>query len=254
MVDRLIDVRGLPAAKFRQREQRSFATLERKLAQVECARTQLARQTQDDPQRMSFPFEAHQILIVAAQRDANRLGDVGDGNSGERGLFLVRHEDQFRHRGLANVVHFDDARFGSQTVPDETRGGQQVVVAVVCSASDFGHERRQHRRTGRQFDDLELRAPAFGEAGQFVAEPQRDRVALLSTMLLADQIDAQFRKLRSLPQVVVSHETIEVDRPRLSDVAGEVGDFGHARQGLLKFQSDGVGPLQRRSLVQIEQQ
>ena len=118
----------------------------------------------------------------------------------------------FLRRRFDRVVDLRDPRLDAKTPGHRAGGGDQVVVGVVRPAVDLGHQRGEHRRARRQLDDLEPRVVSLGQRRQAVVQPQRDGVALRVAVLLADEVDPHLGVVRHLPQVVVPHQAVEVDR------------------------------------------
>ena len=114
---------------------------------------------------------------------------------------------------------------------DRAGRGDQVVIRLIGPAVDLRDQRGEHRRSRRQLHDLEPGAVLARPGGQIVAEPQGNGVTLLARGLLADEVHPQSPPgAASLPQVVVPHQAVEVDRAGHADVADVVGDFGNLRQ------------------------
>ncbi len=95
---------------------------------------------------------------------------------------------------------------------------------------------------------------AVGDGLQIVPHPQSDGVALLSSVLLARQVDLDLANVVALAKIIVPHEAVEIHRRGEAHVAGEIGDFGHARQVSLHFADRRVRAFQRRALVEVQHQ
>ncbi len=135
-------------------------------------------QPQLDAQAGSARPPAARSRSPRRQDESERPGDLVDRDAVQRGLLLVGHEDQLAGRRLDRVVDLHDPRLGAETPGHRAGRRDQVVVGVVRAAVDLGHQRREHRRSRRQLDDLEPGAVSVGQRGQAVVQPQRDRVAL----------------------------------------------------------------------------
>ena len=134
----------------------------------------------------------------------------------------------FAGGGLDGVVHLDDARLLAQPVGDRAGRGDQVVVARGRAGRRPRRRRGEHRRAGRQLDDLDPRLVLLGDlrSGRRAAAGRCAWLCGLA-VLLADEVDPDLGLVRHLPQVVVPHQAVEIDRAGDADVAGEVGDLRH---------------------------
>ena len=160
----------------------------------------------------------------------------------------------FRCAASRTSIDVDDARLGGQAGPHGVGGQQQVLVPMVRLAVDLGHDAGDHRRAGRRLDELHARLVPVGDRLQVVAHPQADGVALQPPVLLARQIDPHLGHVVALAEIVVPHQPVEIHRRGQPDVAGVVGDLGHAGQVRLELAHGGVGAFQRRALVEVEHQ
>jgi hypothetical protein len=68
------------------------------------------------------------------------------------------------------------------------------------------------------------------------------------------EIQADRGLVAPLPQVIMPHQPIEIDRARNTDVAGEVRHLGNSAQDRLQIANDGIRPLHGRRLVQVDDQ
>ena len=158
---------------------------------------------------------------------------------GRRGRAILRRAV------LDRIVDADDARLAGELLAHELR---DLVPPRLVGTVDLGDDRREHRRPRRDLDDLHLGVEAgarsFSSSGRTAfAISWLCAVALV----LVDEVDLQIAVLGQLPQVVLPHEAVEVDRRRGAGVALVVGDLGHRRDVRAHRAQHGGGALDRRS-------
>ena len=95
-------------------------------------------------------------------------------------------------------------------------------AALLRRPVDLGHQRLQHRRTGRHFGHLDARAVALGDRQQALPHLLGDLVALQLALALAEQVHLDVGHVRPAAQVVVAHQAVEVVRRGRADVGLEV--------------------------------
>ena len=102
------------------------------------------------------------------------------------------------------------ARLGDHPRLDQLRHILQLSVVMMQSAIDLHRQRRDHRRSRRNFHDLNVRPVTLSDELQIVANPQADLVALLGTLAFAKKIHPHIRNVRPPAEVVVTHQPIEI--------------------------------------------
>ena len=96
-----------------------------------------------------------------------------------------RRRTNLRRGILDRVVDIDDV-----LVVGEDRAyllGDADLPGII-DAIDLGDQRREHRRSGRDLDDLGVAAQRWAMACSGCAQAQRDRVALVVAVMLVDQL------------------------------------------------------------------
>ena len=79
-------------------------------------------------------------------------------------------------------------------------------------------------------------------------------MALLAAILLADKIEADFSKVRPLAQVIMTHQTVKIDRTGQPHIAGVVRHLRHLGQVVFETLYSGIAPFEGCALVKIEDQ
>src|SRR5688572_7638070 len=80
----------------------------------------------------------------------------------------------------------------------------------------------------------------------------RNSVALQAAVLFAGQINPYVCNVIALPEIVVTHQTVEIHRRTRADVAGVIGDFGDRSQVGFDLTHPCVRSLQSRALIEVE--
>ena len=130
--------------------------------------------------------------------------------------------------------------------------GGELAPARRVGAVDLGEHGRKHRRAGRHLHHLERRPLAKRQVGEAVADVERDRVAGAGAIALADEIDREVALLRLVAQIIVAHETVEIERRRRAGVGLDRGQLGKVLQSLGRSHQRAVGLLEARALRQID--
>ena len=153
-------------------------------------------------------------------------------------------------RRLAGVVHIDDVRRLLEGLPYALR---DLQLARIIEAVDLGDERRQHRRAGRHLDDFHVGAEAPADLLQRLAHGCGDLMRLALAQVLVEQVDLDVALVRGAPQVVLTHEAVEIDRSGSASVDLVVGDFRDRRDGIRQRLKHALGFLHRRALGHVHQ-
>ena len=192
----------------------------------------------------------HQIGgIVAGQRRAQNLRDAGLVEAKTRRAHAIDDDDLAWRIGLDAGIDIDDVRFGAELLFQRQR---RLAHRGVIRSVNLGHDRREYRRTGRYFDQLDRRAELLADRTQLRAHGLRDRVALAMTLVLVDQIDLQVADQWPAAQVVLTHEAVEGDRSGGAGVGLPVLDFGHAGQTVGNLAKQFIGALERTAFRHVD--
>ena len=162
---------------------------------------------------------------------------------------LVDREAQALGRLAETVVDVDDEIDRLERLA-HFRGERAAARRV--RAIDFGEQRREHRRPGRNLDHLERRAGGQREIGEPTADVERDRVARALALVFGDEIDREVALLRIRAQVVVAHEAVEVERRRRARVGLDRRQLGQVLEPLGRGHQRPIGFFQARAVRQVE--
>ena len=181
---------------------------------------------------------------LAGQAGAQRGDDLLLRHAEHGGLAAVDQQQRARRGGDAAVVDVDHAVGLLEHAAHRLR---HLPAAGGVGAVDLGDDRRQHRRAGRHFDDLDVGAEALADLLQRRPHAGGDGVALLAAVVLVDQVDLQVADLAAAAQVVLAHQAVEVDRRGGAGIGLVVGHLGHRRQVRAEFVQHRGGLLHRRA-------
>ena len=117
---------------------------------------------------------------------------------------------------------------------------------------DFGDDGRHYRRPGRYFDNLGDAAIFLADGLDAVTQSDGDFVTLARTLVLAGQIDLNIALFRRRPQVILAHQTVEIDRARGAGIGLVIDNIGFLRQFGADFMQHAGGFLDRRADRHIE--
>ena len=95
-------------------------------------------------------------------------------------------------------------------------------------------------------------AAAPGDRHHLVTHRRRHLVALAIAVVLVDQVDLDVAHLGTAAQIVLPHQSVEVDRCGSAGVGLVVGDLGHLGEVVADLVQHPVGLLQRRALRHVE--
>ena len=119
-------------------------------------RSQSTRQAQDDRQWVDLGRDVKRRGRLAGDGQRERLGDVFGPDARKRGLFFVGLEKQLGLIGLDRRVHVNHEFFFLQALGRRERRLLERGIGHAGVAVNLGRDRRNHRRTGRQFDDFNI--------------------------------------------------------------------------------------------------
>ena len=163
--------------------------------------------------------------IRALQAGAQGLHDLRLGDAEQRRLLPVDVDDEAWRRRLVAVIHVDDVGRRVEQLADILR---KLALLGVARPVNLGHDRCAHRRSRRHFDDLHGGAVVASDGGERRPDGERDVMALAAAVALVDQIDLDVAEARVLPQIVLAHEAIEVDRRGGAGVGLVIADLGNS--------------------------
>ena len=221
MVDRLVDPVRLPPAQLRERRELPVTALDADRRQVMEAGPDRTREPQLDTQGVPLTGQPHRTRVTSRQDESEGPGDLVDRDAVQARPSPGRSGTRVSGQALRPCRRPPRPPARCEAPGHRAGRGDEVVVGLVRAAVDLGHERGEHRRPRRQLDDLDPRVVSVGQRGQPVVQPQRDRVALRSPVLLADEVHPDLGGVRHLPQIVVPHQSVEIDRAGQADVADD---------------------------------
>ena len=111
------------------------------------------RQTQHEWQRRLFRRDLQVADDFAGRAERHGLCDIAGCDPGQRRFLLVRFEHELALRRLDGGVDVDDERFATQALGHPPGRVLQLAVGRGLAAVDFGDDRRDHRRTRRDFHE-----------------------------------------------------------------------------------------------------
>ncbi len=125
-------------------------------------------------------------------------------------------------------IDVDDTLGLLEQIPDLPR---QCDPSFHARAVHFGDQGFEHRRAGRHFGDFDSRSITLGDGLNSQAHLLGDLVALQVARALRQQIHLNIRHVRSAPQVVMAHQSVEIVGRRRSHIGLDV----HHLALLLRF-------------------
>ncbi len=128
---------------------------------------------------------------------------------------------------------------------------QPAGLGIVRSV-DLGNQWRQHRWARRHLHYLDRSSVAGGHVGQPRSHRTGDVVALATAIVAIDQIDLDIADMAALALIVLTHQSVEIDRRGSPDIALVVTHFRHRCQHGSQFQQHGIGLLQRAALGHVQ--
>ena len=147
------------------------------------------------------------------------------------------------------VVDVDDEVDGLERLA-HFRG--HLPAARRVRAVDLGQQGREHRRPGRDLDDLDRAVRRQRHVREPLADVERDRVADARAFALRLQIDREIAHLRLRAQIIVAHEAVEIERRGGSRIGLDRRQFGQVLQPVRRGLQDAIRLLERRALRQID--
>ena len=147
------------------------------------------------------------------------------------------------------VIHVDDER---HALEDLAQLGGDRSARLAVRAIDFTKQRRQDRRPRRHLDHLHRRAGRHRERSQPLAHVERDQVTGPIALALRRQVELQVAKLGILADIVVAHETVEVERRRRPRMGLDRQQLRQIGQPIGRLGQDPVRLLQRGPFRQVD--
>ncbi len=155
------------------------------------------------------------IDLGSADESADRVVDRLFGDPMEFERFLVDCEAQPLRRHAVAIVDVDDEVDRFEGFAD-FRG--QLAPARRVGPIDFGQQRREDGRPGRDFDDLDRSVRRQRHIREPVANVKRNRMAGARPFAFRLEIDRKIPRLRIGAKIIVAHKAVEVEwrgRPRV---------------------------------------
>ena len=145
---------------------------------------------------------------------------------------------------LERGVHAHNVGSGDEGLCHPAR---QRLTPGFIRAIDLGHQRRHHRRSGRNFDHLDDGMVTRANFFQRRTQALRDDVALVAAVLLVHQIDLHIALFGIGAQVILAHQTIEGNRRCRAGIGLQVQHFRLPGQIGTQLMQGSRGVFKRRA-------
>ena len=198
--------------------------------------------------RFLFPRHVHESRIHSRKGQLHCLRHIRRRHSRQGSFFLVDSENVFLLVVLHLPVHIDHAVRLPEYVPDLTG---DCKPRFLIRPVHFGHQGRQHRRTGRNLGDFKPGPVPVGDFLELRSYPLRQVMGLCRPFPLRDEIHLKFGDVRTTAQVIMAHESVEIERRADPDVGLEMGHFRNRPQHSSQFESQPCRLFQRRPVGSI---
>jgi len=162
--------------------------------------------------------------VAAGDRGGEAAGDFRGGDAVRRRLVGIDLEDPALRRSVVHRVDLGEVMGVSLLQPflERVGSGEEFVVIHAGRTVHLGGHGRQHRRTGRNFDDVHHRVEPPRDRLHPVPQPERDFVRRHLPGRLGNQIDADVGVVGRVAHPVMAHHPVEVDRRSDADIALEI--------------------------------
>ncbi len=124
--------------------------------------------------------------VLAAEQRAHGARHRRLRHAEAAGALTIDLDDEASARGLDAVVDVDDIRRAGK---GRAHAPGDAHLPGVVRAVDLRHQRREHRRSRRHLDDLDIGARVHASAGERSAHGAGHVVALALTTVLGDEVD-----------------------------------------------------------------
>ena len=161
----------------------------------------------------------------------------------------VRNQAQARAGAAVAVVDVDDIGHG---VEDRLHALGHAAAGRRVRSVDLGQQGGHDGRPRGRLDHLDHGALRQGEAGQPPAQIQGDGVAVAATRVLRRQPHRQIAHLGLVPQIVVTHEAVEIEGRSGSGIGVDRGDLGQRAGDERGVGQGALGGFQRGPLGHVE--
>ena len=246
-MDRLFAQGVAQGDEFAHRHRAALGTAHRQLQQ----RIEVAMRCRGQLQHHRIGVFAAIVQIAGGLATQTRAQGADDGllrDAEGSGLGTINQQDGARRNGAAAVV---DINHACGLRKDGAHRLCHCAATFSSSAINLCNDGRLHRRARRHFGNFDICPEARAYGLQVGAQAHGDGVALLAAIVFADQVDLQVASVGAAAQIVLAHQTIEVDGRRATGISLVIAHFGHAAQISAQLAHDGGGLLQRRAFGHI---
>ena len=179
--------------------------------------------------------------ILSGQRDTDRIHDVAWRNA-QQCCLALHYLQQHLGGGFGHaVVDADDVRCFAELFAYLAR---HFARAFIIRPVYFRDDRRHHRRTRRHLDDLHIRVPGSGDFLYRLQRGTGNLMAAAAAMMLVAQVHLYIALLGGAAQIVLTYQTVEIDRRSRPGVGLVIGDFRDSRQIAADLMQHCAGLLQ----------
>ena len=185
----------------------------------------------------------------ARQTSMQRANDALLRNPQQRGFTTIHGQHGSRRTGRCAVIHIDHAfGFGKHLA----HLFRHLRAPRVIRPVHLGHDRREHRWPGWYFHHLHIRTVTRPDFLQFRPQAGGDLMAFFRAMVFILQIHDQFADLAATAQVILTHQTIEINRRGSARVGLVIGHFRHRSQIRAQIVQHRRSVFQRRTRRHID--
>src|SRR5690606_21583556 len=207
------------------------------------------RQFETNGQRV-FVIAGVQVAdILTTQRGINSLHDAGLCHAQHRGTLTVDIDPPFFLVVFDVIIDIDNVRGAFKQRAQWFGGGN---LALVIRAIHFRHNGGHHRRAGRDFHHFDVGIHGAANGLQRLAYGKSNVVALALTLGFVHQIHLNIALMGHVAQVILAHQTVEVNGGRSAGVQLDVFDFRYVYQLVGQRFQQRQGLLYRRAFRHID--
>ena len=224
VIDRLFAHGVAHSHQFADAHQLAGGTTHTELQQGVQIAMALKRQLQHHRRRVAARV-VHVGGRFACQTSAQRTHDGLLRYAQQGGFAPVHQQELARCIHDAAVVHIDDA---GRLFKDGAHGLGHAQAPCGFRAIDFSNQGGKYRRSGRHFHHLHVGAHPAADLLQRRAHTGGNGVALIGAVVLVHQIDLDVAHFATSAQIVLAHQTVEIDRRGGAGIGLVVGHLGYA--------------------------
>ena len=188
--------------------------------------------------------------VFASDQGGDRVGDLSLVQAEAHGLGAVNREHPALHLSLAAIIDIDDV--GSLFEDGANLAGNRQLPRII-DAVDLRDQWRQHRRARRHFDNPDICRIGIADALQRFAQGLGDLMAVAVTLRLVPQVELNIGQVGCVAQVVLAHQSIEIDRRRGADIGLVINHLGKVCNVIAELTDHARTLFQTATLGQVDQ-